>query len=255
MQEVFDTSPVQMWTEMWKGMCILSIFLNILSVFCGLFKYKKVPKSTGWSIRSYEAPRSQNNQTGSHLFCDSHQVLQHFIVDHMDLKVEDKDERCSEDCFRKEEISITGFCERELIEKLMEYSTQPDGPLYTEEHQERPSGLQKSANQIPMSRQFHIAHARSTAKDDRAIGRDQSLFWNNDQGNVKLDNHQEKLMNENQQLRDTTLQQQFDDFKDAYTLTRGRQDVYAEINKLRSHLQREGMLSQNQQNNFENLQK
>ncbi|CAP37961.2 Protein CBG21073 [Caenorhabditis briggsae] len=127
--------------------------------------------------------------------CADPEVLQHFIVEHMDLKVEDKDERCSEDCFRKEgsgsevllyvakaflndlllrsETLITGFCERELIEKLMEYSTQPDGRLYTEEQQERPSGIQKSANQIPMSRLFHIAHARSTAKDDRAIGRDQ----------------------------------------------------------------------------------
>ncbi|PIC31158.1 hypothetical protein B9Z55_022156 [Caenorhabditis nigoni] len=77
-----------------------------------------------------------------------------------------------------------------------------------------------------------------------------SAFWNHHQENVKIKNRQEELMNENEQLRATiatlqkaivNLQQQFDDFKDAYTLTRGRdcEDIYAEINKLRSDLKSE----------------
>ncbi|CAO4362524.1 unnamed protein product [Caenorhabditis nigoni] len=78
-----------------------------------------------------------------------------------------------------------------------------------------------------------------------------SSFWNHHhQANIKIENHQEELIEENQQLRATivilqnaiaNLQRQFDDFKDAYTLTRGRdcEDIYAEINKLRSDLKSE----------------
>ncbi|PIC31165.1 hypothetical protein B9Z55_022161 [Caenorhabditis nigoni] len=78
-----------------------------------------------------------------------------------------------------------------------------------------------------------------------------SSFWNHHhQANIKIENHQEELIEENQQLRATivilqnaiaNLQRQFDDFKDAYTLTRGRdcEDIYAEINKLRSDLKGE----------------